>query len=232
MIEPDPANEERSVATVEGSQQGWPDEATGWQYSDDAGWHNDPLLTVTERPPPEYPDSLTIRDLSGKRMELVAEYQRIGNSLVWKYGDYEIARNGNLWCITGDNGQCIPVTGWDYAEDHIWPDTHTLYIWDFPDYINITSSGPAAKKLLFLMGRYKLETDKSAQLKPVYKKTDRDVFIFYARTGKWTVGDDITEISGWIKCEKTGLQTIPTTGWKYWDGTGWPSDDTINFSYN
>ena len=55
-----------------------------------------------------------------------------------------------------------------------------IFVKDFPDYITITSSGPAAKKLLFLMGRYKLETDKSAQLKPVYKKTDRDFYIFYS----------------------------------------------------
>ena len=34
---------------------------------------------------------------------------------------------GVLWIITGGNTN-IKVTGWDYAEDHIWPDTDTLYI--------------------------------------------------------------------------------------------------------
>ena len=35
---------------------------------------------------------------------------------------------GELWCITGDSGQCIDVAGWDYSGDYIWPDTNTLYI--------------------------------------------------------------------------------------------------------
>ena len=55
-----------------------------------------------------------------------------------------------------------------------------IFVKDFPDYITITSSGPAAERHPYLMGRYQLETDKSAQLRPVYKKTDRDVFIFYS----------------------------------------------------
>ena len=98
---------------MEGSQQGWPDEATGWKYYDVGKWQTDPLLTVTghininiqfsvliltistvERPPPGYPDSLTIRDKTKKKVEFEGNYRRQGNSLVWKYGDYKISRKG------------------------------------------------------------------------------------------------------------------------------------------
>ena len=35
---------------------------------------------------------------------------------------------GKLWCISGDNLDCQPLSGWDYAEDFIWPNTDTLYM--------------------------------------------------------------------------------------------------------
>ena len=51
--------------------------------------------------------------------------------------------------------------------------------------------------------------------------------------GYWTVGPDITDIGGWIISEKTGLQTIPTSGWEYADGTGtWPADPDLKFIKN
>ena len=50
---------------------------------------------------------------------------------------------------------------------------------DYPDMIEIKSTGPAAEKLSFLMGDYKLDNSKTAQLRKVYKKTDGDYYIFY-----------------------------------------------------
>ena len=35
---------------------------------------------------------------------------------------------GKLWCISGDTLGCEPLSGWDYAEDFIWPNTDTLYM--------------------------------------------------------------------------------------------------------
>ena len=51
---------------------------------------------------------------------------------------------------------------------------------DFPDKIEIKSTGPAARKHPFLTGDYKLENTKTAQLRKVYKKTDRKEYIFYS----------------------------------------------------
>ena len=101
------------------------------------------------------------------------------------------------------------------------------------------------------MGRYVLDVNKTAQLRPVYKKTDRDYYIFYdsklyfiwvitgsdmftiAGLGAWTVHSDITGTSGWIKSEKRGLLAIPTSGWKYVDGDKWVGGDgTLQFIYN
>ena len=54
---------------------------------------------------------------------------------------------------------------------------------DYPASINVTSTGPAAEKLSLAMGLYVLEENKSAQLRPVYKKTDRyrQYYIYYSR---------------------------------------------------
>ena len=46
--------------------------------------------------------------------------------------------------------------------------------------IEIKSTGPAAEKYPALMGDYKLDNTKTAQLRKVYKKTDRDYYIFYS----------------------------------------------------
>ena len=51
---------------------------------------------------------------------------------------------------------------------------------NFPDMIQIKSTGPAAVKLPNLMGDYKLDNTKTTQLRKVYKKTDRDYYIFYS----------------------------------------------------
>ena len=101
------------------------------------------------------------------------------------------------------------------------------------------------------MGRYELDVNKAAQLRPVYKKTDRDYYIYYnsklyfilvitgsvmfiiAAARYWMVHSVITDNSGWIKSEKKGLLTIPTSGWEYSDGKGtWPSDPDLKFIYN
>ena len=51
-----------------------------------------------------------------------------------------------------------------------------------------------------------------------------------AAAGYWTVGSDITTTSGKIVSEKTGLLTIPTSGWKYAD-SGFHKDDNLKFLY-
>ena len=100
------------------------------------------------------------------------------------------------------------------------------------------------------MGDYKLENTKTdGHRTKVYKKTDRDNFIFYSSkfyyddnvgvkifiisgVGTWTVGDDITDARGAMRSEKRGLLTPPRTGWEYADGTWpWPSDETLQFIF-
>ena len=95
------------------------------------------------------------------------------------------------------------------------------------------------------MGLYNKD-DEVAMLRPVYKKTDRDEFIFYSSklyfimviTGSvvfagdewWQIGSDITTARGWIRSENTGLLAIPTSGWEYYDGTDWIADPDLIFT--
>ena len=50
----------------------------------------------------------------------------------------------------------------------------------FPDVITISSNGPTGEEHPELMGEYRMERNKSAKLRPVYKKTDRNEYIFYS----------------------------------------------------
>ena len=43
----DPASNAGGVATVQGSQTGWPQHITDWKYVEAYKWHSDPNLTVT-----------------------------------------------------------------------------------------------------------------------------------------------------------------------------------------
>ena len=51
---------------------------------------------------------------------------------------------------------------------------------DFPDVITISSNGPAGEKYPQVMGEYRMDKTKISQLRPVYKKTDGDYYIYYA----------------------------------------------------
>ena len=55
-----------------------------------------------------------------------------------------------------------------------------IFTLDYPNITSIMSTGPAAEKYPYLMGNYKLDTTKTAQLRKVYKKTDGDYYIFYS----------------------------------------------------
>ena len=106
----DPASNAGGVATVEGSQTGWPQDITDWQYYE-GGWHSDPNLTVTgnsnietsvsiltifsvEGPPPPYPELVNIKDETGENSERAGVYRRQGDSRVWRYGDFELSFDG------------------------------------------------------------------------------------------------------------------------------------------
>ena len=83
-----------------------------------------------------------IKDLTGEKSELAGVYWRQGDSRLWKYGEYELRFDGEywnddamimncagtVWCVTGHTDHCSTVTGWDYTEDLVWPQTDTLYI--------------------------------------------------------------------------------------------------------
>ena len=46
------------------------------------------------------------------------------------------------------------------------------------------------------------------------------------------ISDDYTTTSGWIRSDKRGLLTIPTSGWEYADGDKFVGDDdTLKFLY-
>ena len=112
----DPASNSGGVGTVEGNLQTWPHQVTGWEYVKDGKWIADDQLTVTGdinimistiiliistiEGRPEYPESLTIKDETGDSPQLEGVYRRQGDSLVWKYGDYEISYDGKYYLLT------------------------------------------------------------------------------------------------------------------------------------
>ena len=124
----------------------------------------------------------------------------------------------------------------------------TASIRDFPPSITVTSQGEAGQRLAVLMGRYELDTSRAAMLRPVYRKTDGDYYIYYTSKREyvcwstllfvavytsWMIGPNITDYAGWIKSQEVGLQTIPTSGWSFVDERSqYVHDDKLFFIYN
>ena len=53
------------------------------------------ILTISNiEGAPEYPDEITILDVTGDRSRLEGVYRRQGEERVWKYRDYELSFNG------------------------------------------------------------------------------------------------------------------------------------------
>ena len=161
----------------------------------------------------------------------------------------DVTCDGGVWCISGytTTRDCQLVTGWDFTSpEYVWPRTDTLHIRDFPASITIDSTGPAKDIFRALMGQYDLDPTQSALLRPVYKK--EDYYIFYSSIKyflfallhlilavykHWMVGKNITQHTGYIKSEEAGLQTVPTTGWVYTDGSRFVNGDpTLVFRHN
>merc|ERR1712113_110624 len=95
----DPAIDAGGVSTVVSNTNLLPDQISEWKYWADGEWQTDPLLTVTEGAP-EYPENITIKDKTGENSDLEGVYRRQGGDRVWKYGDFELSFNGELWCVT------------------------------------------------------------------------------------------------------------------------------------
>ena len=109
-IGPDPASNAGGVDTVEGSQTGWPQHITDWEYLAGGKWHPDPNLSVTGNSyieisvsiltifsvegPPADPELVNILDETGQNSVLAGGYRRQGDSRVWRYGDFELSFNG------------------------------------------------------------------------------------------------------------------------------------------
>ena len=53
------------------------------------------ILTSIEGTP-EYPENVTIKDLTGDRANFAGVYKRQGGSRVWRYGEFELSFNGKV----------------------------------------------------------------------------------------------------------------------------------------
>ena len=101
---------------------------------------------------------------------------------------------GKRWCISGDNLSCQPLSGWSYSEDFIWPDTDTLSLsklestlgtvnyqlitFSAPEYLTVSSSGPAGQKQASKMGVYR-QSGETYNNKPVWSRHDGPLKLFY-----------------------------------------------------
>ena len=70
----------------------------------------------------------------------------------------------HVWPRLGVSGCCFML----------WPSVFPL-----PLSISVSSSGPARGNHWARLGHYRLVTNQTAQDRPVYKKTDRDYYIYY-----------------------------------------------------
>ena len=139
----------------------------------------------------------------------------------------------------------------DLVQSITKPDRYRVFLitLDFPDSITINSIGEAAERFPLLMGNYRVENNKTARLRKVYKKTDEDRYIFFNSKfeevilrfsysfeglGDWAVArsigdDDMTRPRRRISTRrrKRGLLTPPSKGWRYWCNGTWKTDPSL-----
>ena len=81
---------------------------------------------------------------------------------------------------------------------------------DYPASITVTSTGPAAVEHPYLMGVYDLDPTLTAQLRPVYKKTDRDYYIFYNRKLYFILVITVSQLYLSLQLLDSGLLVLTT----------------------
>ena len=81
------------------------------------------------------------------------------------------------------------------------------------------------------MGSYKMEEERVNEY-PLYKKADKDHYIFRDKHEKWVVTDEragVDEGAGVIATQGTAqLPTSEGVAWDIYGGSGWVPDDTIS----
>ena len=101
----------------------------------------------------------------------------------------------------------------------------------------VSSSGGAAKDWPSSVGRYKKIVGKLHNKQPVWKKETGDTYICYSTVLEYWVVDSDPNVKGFFLHSpdvSISEKTIPRSGWKYWDGKKWATDDkslTISGGY-
>ena len=95
--------------------------------------------------------------------------------------------------------------------------------------VTVSSSGPAAvSQVSPLMGVF-IMTAQLYNSHPVYNKTGGGAVIFVRHTGDWSIKDTLhPTVAGIYHPQRQPTPSFPpTSGWRYYDGTGWKDDDSL-----
>ena len=148
-------------------------------------WLQDESISVVGSHP-SYPHSITVigvkdNQFSGNYARAHDEYNMM--PYFWQ-GDNFLFLDENQWYIgeaLGDTKTKLKkVYGWSYSDSNtIWPNISTLYITDYPDSVNISSTGGAQELYPDLMDIYQRDSSLLYWGRPVWKHSLKEVFLHF-----------------------------------------------------
>lgn len=150
----------------------------------------------------------------------------------WMIGDDPEKNAGGIKTANTEDAS-ITDKSWQFYDGSEWRDdselTAILGEPNWPDQVRISSSGEAAEKLPDYMGEYGRVTSGDLEWlhRPIFKKTDGNLYLHYDRNGYWIVGADKNSTAGQLISKDNRLVMIPAT-FKFWGGSaGWTDDSSL-----
>ena len=211
---------------------------TDWSFKNGTEWVTDELLYVSKNWP-RYPGTISVNgSKSRENSSFTGSYtkttQTFNNRPYFKKDNHYIFSDGKEWFVgdrlgTKDSASST-IYGWEYSdEEAIWPNISTLNIFEYPEALNVSSSGGALKLFPNLMGIYKIVSGLIFSGRPVWEHSTSLVYLYYMQG--WQIsqapGDWVTSYIGTGPFEWENILAIPERGWQYVNASTAFNDTTL-----
>ena len=197
-------------------------------------WTYDETLSLIKGHP-SYPDVIQVFQDDDDNL-FVGNYERehdkyYNEKPFFKKGDYYVFCDQKQWFI-GErlgNTNSTKVYGWEYSdESSIWPNNNTFHIMEYPERLNISSTGAVKELFADKMGIYNIMPDVINSGRPVWKHSSNNMaYLYYV--GQWEIGSTIADYSTKIfrYYDPRYEIKIPESGWVYIHKFNWYNDTSL-----
>jgi len=120
------------------------------------------------------------------------------------------------------------IRNWDYWDGEKWESDPLLTVTEPPEYLTVSSSGPAEEVQPGRMGVYR-QSGETHNNKPVWSRHDGTQKLFYNYRGAWMIGTDPAADVGGVATVDPARDQWPHNikDWEYYSGEKWQSDPLL-----